>query len=142
MAIIPEQADAVLQSQPFSRLVGARLTRFEEGMAELSLDARPDLLQQNGFLHGGVVAYAADNALTFAAGTVLGPQVLTASMAITYLRPATAGLRAQATVVSATRSQAVVRCEVYSAAASGEGEVIVASAQGTVLRVERDSAAG
>ena len=27
--------------------------------------------QQNGFPHGGVLAYAADNAITFAAGTVV-----------------------------------------------------------------------
>ncbi len=67
-----DEARAHLASQPFSVLLGARLVSFDEYGAVLEVDARPDLLQQNGFLHGGVLAYAADNALTYAAGTALG----------------------------------------------------------------------
>jgi uncharacterized protein (TIGR00369 family) len=97
-------------SQPFSRLLGARLTEFGAGGATLELDIRDELNQQNGYLHGGVLAYAADNALTFAAGTVLGPSLLTAGFTIDYLRPATGvTLQARATVVQAGRSRHRVR---------------------------------
>lgn len=61
-----QMAQKVLDSQPFSALVGARITAFGDGAATLEIDSREELRQQNGFLHGGVLAYAADNALTFA----------------------------------------------------------------------------
>lgn len=82
-------AAKLLDAQPFSRLVGARLTAFGDGAATIEVDIRPELHQQNGFLHGGVLSYAADNALTFAGGTVLGAAVLTGGFSIQYVRPAT-----------------------------------------------------
>ncbi|MCU1421393.1 MAG: thioesterase, partial [Microbacteriaceae bacterium] len=101
------QAALVLQQQPFSRLLGARLTAFGDGRAVIELDLRDDLRQQNGYAHGGVLAYAADNALTFAAGTVLGPSILTTGFTIDYLRPATGVLLvAEAEVVESTRGRA------------------------------------
>ncbi len=69
MQLTPEIARQALASQPFSVLVGARVAEFGDGGATLELDIRDDLRQQNGYLHGGVLAYAADNAITFAAGT-------------------------------------------------------------------------
>lgn len=45
-------ARRTLDAQPFSRLLGARVTRFGGGSAVLEVDVRDELLQQNGFLHG------------------------------------------------------------------------------------------
>ncbi|WNI21545.1 PaaI family thioesterase [Streptomyces sp. ITFR-16] len=126
-------AQKVLDSQPFSALVGARITAFGDGRATLEIDSREELRQQNGFLHGGVLAYAADNALTFAAGTTLGPAVLTGGFSIQYLRPATgAALVARAEVVHTGRRQAVARCDLFVVARDGT-ETLCAVAQGTVL---------
>ncbi|WP_382745970.1 PaaI family thioesterase [Streptomyces roseoviridis] len=126
-------AQKVLDSQPFSRLLGARITAFGDGAATLELDIREELHQQNGFLHGGVLSYAADNALTFAGGAALGPAVLTGGFTIQYLRPAVgAVLRARARVVHAGRRQAVVRCDLLTADAEGT-ETLCAVAQGTVM---------
>ena len=60
------QGQHILNQQPFSMLLGARLDAFATGHAELSLPVVPGLLQQHGFVHGGVLSYLADNALTFA----------------------------------------------------------------------------
>ncbi|MDK0523083.1 PaaI family thioesterase [Streptomyces sp. ML-6] len=126
-------AQKVLDSQPFSGLVGARITAFGGGAATLEVDIRQELQQQNGFLHGGVLAYAADNSITFAAGTTLGPAVLTGGFSIQYVRPATGRtLVARAEVVHTGRRQAVVRCELF-AAGEGGTETLCAVAQGTVL---------
>ncbi|MER7727484.1 PaaI family thioesterase [Streptomyces sp. NPDC096323] len=126
-------AQKVLDSQPFSALVGARITAFGEGAATLEIDSREELRQQNGFLHGGVLAYAADNALTFAAGTTLGPAVLTGGFSIQYLRPATGTtLVARAEVVHTGRRQAVARCDLSVVGQDG-AETLCAVAQGTVL---------
>ena len=46
------------------------------------------LKQQNGFVHGGVLSYLADNALTFAGGTAMAVPVVTAEFKINYVRPA------------------------------------------------------
>jgi uncharacterized protein (TIGR00369 family) len=126
-------ARKVLDAQPFSRLVGARITAFGDGAATLEVDLREELRQQNGFAHGGVLSYAADNALTFAAGTALGAAVLTAGFSIQYVRPARGRtLVARASVVHAGRRQAVVRCDLLTVDEEGD-ETLCAVAQGTVL---------
>ncbi|WP_328535918.1 PaaI family thioesterase [Streptomyces sp. NBC_00344] len=126
-------ARKTLEAQPFSRLVQARITAFGDGRAVLEVDSRTELHQQNGFLHGGVLAYAADNAITFAAGTTLGAAVLTGGFSISYVRPAVGRtLAARAQVMHTGRRQATVRCDLYVVGEDGE-EALCAIAQGTVL---------
>ena len=124
----------LLGRQAFSVLLGARLDAFEAGSAQLSLALAPALLQQDGFVHGGVLSYLADNALTYAGGSVLG-RVLTSELKINYLRPAVDAERlvAVATVVASGRSQAVCRCDIFLERA-GQRE-LCAAAQGTIRKV-------
>ena len=124
-----ELAEAILASQPFSRLLGTRLERFEAGAAVLALTITPQLTQQHGFVHGGVISYLADNALTFAGGSILG-DALTVELKTNYVRPARNGttLRAIATVVGHSASQAVCRCDVFV------DDLLVAAAQGTIRK--------
>lgn len=77
----------VLASQPFSVLIGATLVRREAGAAEIHIPVKEELNQQYGFMHGGVVSYAADNAITFAGGSLLGQRVVTAEFKINFLKP-------------------------------------------------------
>ncbi|MEZ4237082.1 MAG: PaaI family thioesterase [Myxococcota bacterium] len=127
----------VLASQPFSALLGTTLDVFVPGRAELVLPVRPELLQQHGFVHGGVLAYLADNATTFAGGSILGDAV-TIDVTVNYVRPATgmARLRAVATVVHAGRTTAVCRCDVLGEPEAGE-PTLCAVAQGTIRKVSR-----
>jgi acyl-coenzyme A thioesterase PaaI-like protein len=46
------------------------------------------MIASYSFVHRGVISSAADMALTFAAGTVLGVQILTLEYKVNYLRPA------------------------------------------------------
>ncbi|TLS45469.1 PaaI family thioesterase [Streptomyces montanus] len=129
-------ARKALAAQPFSRLLGARLMAFGDGAATLELDIREELLQQYGFVHGGVLSYAADNALTFAAGTVIGTRFITAGFTIDYLRPAQGTtLRAHAQVVRAGRTRVACRCDVSSVDGAGT-ETLCAAAQGTIAVLE------
>jgi len=125
----------VLGRQAFSVLLGARLDVFEPGLAQLSLEVAPALLQQDGFVHGGVLSYLADNALTYAGGSVLG-KVLTSEFKINYLRPAidVERLVAVATVVASGRTQAVCRCDVFLERPGGRE--LCAAAQGTIRKVD------
>ncbi len=127
-----------LASQPFSVLVGAELTGFSPGWAELTVPITPQLKQQHGFVHGGVISYVADNALTFAGGSILGPAIVTSEYKINYLRPAIGTvLIARATVIYSSKTQAVCRCDVF---VIGEGEEnLCAVSQGTIARVTQSS---
>lgn len=124
----------ILASQPFSKLMGTELQKFETGIAELSLNIEERHQQQHGFAHGGVISYLADNALTFAGGSVLGDS-LTLEFKINYVRPALGQtLIAKAKVTANGRQQAVCHCDIY-AINDGE-EKLCATAQGTIWKIE------
>ena len=135
VTVSPEQFLAmgreVLASQPFSVLIGAELAALSPGHCELRVPITDRLRQQHGFAHGGVVSYAADNALTYAGGTALRVPVVTSEFKINYLRPAVGErLIARADAVHIGQSQAVCRCDVF-VLQNGE-EKLCAVAQGTI----------
>lgn len=129
-----------LEQQPFTRLLGAQLTAAGHGTCELRIPVRVDLNQQNGFVHGGVICYAADNALTIAGALAANRPVLTSELKINYIRPAIGeAVVARAQVVYAGKSQAVCRCDVF--AVNGEQEKLCAVAQGTIALLPSERAA-
>ncbi|KNX38519.1 PaaI family thioesterase [Luteipulveratus halotolerans] len=129
MDLTLDDARSVLAAQPFSALLGTRITAFGDGTATLELEMKDEHRQQFGYAHGGVIAYLVDNALTFAGGSRLGPQVLTAGYTIDLVAPARGPLlRADATVVSASGRRAVCRAEVRDVSS----DVLCAVAQGTI----------
>jgi uncharacterized protein (TIGR00369 family) len=124
----------ILAMQPFSVLVGAELTGFSAGITELKIPIRQELRQQHGFVHGGVISYAADNALTYVGGSVLGPSVVTSEFKINYLRPALGDIIiARASVIYSGKNQAVCRCDVYVVSEGKEN--LCATAQGTITKI-------
>jgi uncharacterized protein (TIGR00369 family) len=128
----------VLASQPFSVLIGAELHQLSRGHCEIQVPVSDQLRQQHGFLHGGVVSYAADNALTYAGGTALGLPVVTSEFKINYLRPALGDrLIARAEAVHTSKTQAVCRCDVFIV--KGGVEKLCAIAQGTIAALPANS---
>ena len=124
----------MLASQPFSVLIGAELHALAPGLAELQLPLTAQLKQQNGFAHGGIVSYMADNALTFAGGSALRVPVVTSEFKINYVRPALGDrLIARATTAHCGSSQAVCTCEVF--VVNGGAEKLCALAQGTIAKL-------
>jgi uncharacterized protein (TIGR00369 family) len=75
---------------PLFRFFGARLTRAEQGEADLLLPVSPSLCQGGGLLAGGILATIADEAMAHALMSVLDPHrnCVTAEMNIRYLRAA------------------------------------------------------
>lgn len=126
-------AHSIFDAQPFTKWIGAELRRVGPGRADIVLQNRPEIHQQHGFVHGGVISYLADNALTFAGGLALGGDAITAEHKINFVRPAVGDfVIARATVLTVTKSQAVCQCLVY--ASGDDGEKIVAVAQGTISK--------
>jgi uncharacterized protein (TIGR00369 family) len=121
----------VLAAQPFSCLIGAELAAFSKGRCELHVPVSDSVKQQHGFVHGGVLSYAADNALTYAGGSALGMPVVTAEFKINYLRPAIGDrLIARAEAVHTGKTQSVCRCDVF--VLKDGVEKLCAVAQGTI----------
>ena len=126
-----DYGNQVLRQQPFSVLLGAALTELSSGKVELQVSIRPEHLQQHGFVHGGVLSYCADNALTYAGGTALGQSVVTSEFKINYLRPAIGDvLIARAEAIHVGKRQAVCRCDVF--VRKDSQEKLCAVAQGTI----------
>lgn len=120
--------------QPFTQLVGAQMSAISEGHLELYVDNRDDLSQQNGFIHGGVIGYLADNASAAVAGTMRPAGALgavTAEYKINILRPSV-GDRAivRANIIRRGKTQAVTEAKV-SCINKGE-EKLVAVALATI----------
>jgi len=100
--------------QGFMTHVGAKISNLTCGGCELSVDRRPELLQQNGFFHGGVTAFLVDNATTIAAATVKGQAALTAEYKLNLLSPASGDrLICRARVVKPGRQVSVVAADVF-----------------------------
>ncbi len=128
----------ILAKQPFSVLLGAELAALSPGQVDLQLALKPEHLQQNGFAHGGVVSYLADNALTYAGGTAMQVPVVTSEFKINYVRPAVGErLIARASADAVSKTQAVCRCEVF--AVKDGDEKLCALAQGTIVRLSQDA---
>lgn len=129
-----EFARRVFAEQPFTQYLGAELESSGPGTATIGIDVAPHLLQQHGFVHGGVLSYLADNSITFAGGLAMQGNALTSEFKINYVRPAK-GTRviARAEAKSTGKRQAVCRCEIYVVSEGGE-ETLCALAQGTVVK--------
>ncbi|MEV0900550.1 patatin-like phospholipase family protein [Actinoplanes sp. NPDC049802] len=130
-------AQRVLAGQSVTRMLGTRLASFDEDGAVVELDIRPEITNQHGAVHGGIVAYAADCALAFAGGAALGPDVVTSGLTVDYIAPARGRtLRASGLVMRAEGRRAACRCELVAIADDGT-ETLVAVAQGTIVAPER-----
>ena len=97
-------------------LIGATLDRVEPGRVEISLAFRPDLSQQHGFFHAGVLSTIADSAGGYAGFTLfpLGSGVLTVEYKL-HLLAAADGERAVAVgeVIRSGRTLTVCRLDAY-----------------------------
>lgn len=127
-------AAEIFNSQPFTRWIGAELVSVGPDHADIGLHVSDRHRQQHGFIHGGVLGYLADNALTFAGGIALGGDALTCEFKINYLRPARGDyLVARARTIGKGKRQAVCQCEILSDE-NGTSR-LCAVAQGTIVPV-------
>jgi uncharacterized protein (TIGR00369 family) len=114
--------------------LGIELHGVEPGVVQLQLPHRPDLTQQHGFLHAGIVSTALDSACGYAAFTLMPPEaaVLTIEFKVNLLAPARGPvLRVEGRVVKAGRTISVVDAR----AVQGEDETLVATMTATVMTV-------
>ncbi len=130
-------AHSIFESAPFIREVGYQLVSIEPGRAETSLVLAEKHLQQNNFVHAGVVATMADHTAGGSAGSLvgIGEIVLTVEYKINLLRPAVGdGLRCVAEVLKNGRTIIVSDAYVFAKKAGRENLVARATVTLAVVR--------
>jgi uncharacterized protein (TIGR00369 family) len=113
---------------PFTVQVGVKVERAESGEATVSLDLRPELLNNHGGGHGGVVMTLLDCAMAHAALSRVdyAREVVTVDMHVAFMRPSAGRLVATGRATGGGKS--VCFCEASIVDADGE---LAAQAMGT-----------
>jgi uncharacterized protein (TIGR00369 family) len=117
------------------QLIGAQIIEVAPGYCAIALTPRPELSQQHGFVHAGIVSAIVDSAGGYA-GFTLFPEdasVLTVEFKLNLLAPAK-GRRivAEGFVVKPGRTLAITRGEVHAEEENGE-RTLVAIMQQTLM---------
>jgi uncharacterized protein (TIGR00369 family) len=116
------------------RLIGAAIAEVAPGYCAISLVPRPELSQQHGYVHAGVVSTIVDSAGGYA-GFTLFPEdssVLTVEFKLNLLAPAEGDrLVAEGFVVKPGRRLAITRGEVH--AERDDKRTLVALMQQTLM---------
>lgn len=102
--------------QPYNMSIGAAISDVAPGRVEVILPARADLLQHNGYFHGGLIAGLADIAGGFAGWSLIEADqgMLTIEYKLNIVAPGMGDhLRAVGEVVSRGRSIIVTRIDVF-----------------------------
>ena len=116
------------------KLIGAQIVDVRPRYCAIAITPRPEIAQQHGYVHAGIVSAIIDTAGGYA-GFTLFPEdssVLTVEFKLNLLAPA-AGERllAEGYVVKAGRTLAITRGEVH--AETGEQRTLVALMQQTLI---------
>jgi uncharacterized protein (TIGR00369 family) len=132
-----ERVRASFAKQGLMTTLGATLESVSPGMVEILVSPNPAILQQHGFVHGGVVSAIADSAAGYAALSLMPADtgVLTTEFKINFLAPA-AGERilARGRVVKAGRTLTLAQAEVF--AKTREQEKLIALLTATLMVVK------
>ncbi|HOB00536.1 MAG TPA: PaaI family thioesterase [Casimicrobium huifangae] len=106
----------ILQAQGAMRLIGARVTEVDEGVVEMEVDFKPELSQQHGYFHAGIIATLVDTAGGCAGATMMPPGsgVLTVEYKLNTMAPGDGEkLRARAEVMKSGRTLTITQGKVW-----------------------------
>jgi uncharacterized protein (TIGR00369 family) len=129
-----ERVRASFARQGVMSLIGAEMALVEPGRCEIRLPFKPELSQQHGFFHGGVIGMIADSAGGYAAYTLMAADssVLTVEYKMNLLAPGNGELLvAEGHVLKVGRNLVISRAEVY--VVKGGQETHCATMQQTLM---------
>ena len=106
----------IFNAQGAMKLIGARLTEIDEGVAEFEVDFRPELSQQHGYFHAGIIGTLVDTAGGCAEATMMAPgsNVLTVEFKLNLLAPGDGEkLRARGEIIKSGRTLTITQGKVF-----------------------------
>lgn len=139
MSTAVDRLRANLEDQRLLTTLGIEIVELARGRVVLDLPVRPEVTQQNGFVHAGAITSLADAAAGAAALSLMpeGKDVLSVEFKVNLLSPGVGErLRATGTVVRSGRTITVISAEVVSMTGGVAGKD-VALMQGTMIAVDR-----
>lgn len=122
--------------QSAMRLIGATLERVALGEVEIVLPSSPELLQQHGYVHGGMIGAVLDTACGFASLSTMPPGVgvLTVEYKINFLAPANGErFRMIGRVRKAGRTLTFAEADAYALREGGER--LIATMTATMMTI-------
>src|SRR5437868_15548361 len=129
-----ERARSSFARQGAMALIGAQIVDVRPGYCAIAIKPRPEIAQQHGYVHAGIVSAIVDSAGGYA-GFTLFPEdssVLTVEYKLNLVAPASGEqLVAEAEVVKPGRTLAITRGEVY--AERGGKRILCAIMQQTLI---------
>jgi uncharacterized protein (TIGR00369 family) len=114
--------------------IGAEIVHLARGEVHLRMPAKPELTQQHGFVHAGILTTLADSACGYAAFTLMPPDagVVAVEFKVNLVSPAKGDeIVAKAAVKKAGRTLTLVTADVFAIA--GREQRLVAVMQGTMM---------
>jgi len=107
---------ALLGEVPFARFLGIELVEATHGSVTLRLEIRPELIQNQGLLHGGAMASLIDTATAFAivAQLTRAENFTTVDLNVHYLKAVTEGsVTCKARILKAGRRLLTISAEAH-----------------------------
>jgi uncharacterized protein (TIGR00369 family) len=135
-----EKVRASFARQKLMPFIGAELSGLKPGWCEVRLPYRPELTQQHGFFHAGIIATVVDNAGGFAGFSLMAADatVLSVEFKLNLLSPGDGELLiAEGWVVKPGRNLVITRGEVY--AVKGDKTTHCATMQQTLMTMHGKS---
>lgn len=128
-----------MQQNHFMQYIGLRDTRVEPGYMEAELLLETKHLQQNGYVHGGVISAVADIVMGFSAYAMVaeGEGTVTSDLKIAYLRPGIGSvLLAKGRVIKPGRMLYYCESDIICRSPEGE-ETLIARGYATMCVVRK-----
>jgi uncharacterized protein (TIGR00369 family) len=140
MADVSSRVRENFAQQQFMKTIGASLLSVKEGAVEITVPFRPDLTQQNGFVHAGVITSVLDSACGYAALTVApdNADVLSVEFKVNLLSPAV-GERFVARAKVKRAGRRITVCVADAFAVTATEEKLVATMLATIITMNATS---
>ena len=75
MAVNLNELKKHAETEPVATFLGLKLLELTEGYARIAMKMRPEYVNFNGMIFGGIIAAAADQAFAYATNSVITPNV-------------------------------------------------------------------
>ena len=140
MADVSSRVRENFAQQQFMKTIGASLLSVKEGAVEITVPFRPDLTQQNTFVHAGVITTVLDSACGYAALTVApdNADVLSVEFKVNLLSPAV-GERFVARAKVKRAGRRITVCVADAFAVTATEEKLVATMLATIITMNATS---
>ncbi len=135
-----KKVEESFQRQKFMKFINAKLIDVQPGYCEIHIPYDPNLTQQHGFFHAGIISTIADNTAGYAAFSLMeeNSSVLTVEFKLNLMSPGDGELLiGKSNVLKNGRTLTICRSEVFIV--KNGKEKLCAASQSTLIELKNSS---